>query len=270
VASSGTSTSVTSANWVDTLISDMRLFHDAPVAMLERSGGWASGAEWPAATQKPSNFSYAQAWTHVFDDTSHPNGNSKPWRVPGPYTGNQAPNTRVQQRDLQMWWLLNDGSWKLGTHSAKPSGLMYTLNWGQNSAAYDVLRDESANGGGVSIRGVGRENYENWLWHTWAAAHAVPSNYVGAVTVFYARLILDDPKGPDDRDNAHLLAAGAGDWYKDAATGSGNNQISGETVTYMGYSRFKYVTKEWQLFGWTSLSEAQIRANPPPIIGLPK
>jgi len=38
----------------------------------------------------------------------------------------------------------------------------------------------------------------------------------------------------------------------------------------MGFGRLKYVTNEWQMFGWTNLSEAQIRANPPPFIGLPK
>jgi hypothetical protein len=36
----------------------------------------------------------------------------------------------------------------------------------------------------------------------------------------------------------------------------------------MGFSRLKYVTNDWQLFGWTSLTEAQLRANPPPVFGL--
>jgi hypothetical protein len=205
------------------------------------------------------------------EDTSHPNGNGYPWRVPGPYTGNQAPNTRVQQRDLQMWWLLADGRWLLGSHSAAPGGTTYPYLWieGTHKDGTAIWRDESANGGGVSMRGLGREDFEGYLWHTWGGPHLIPANAVGAATAFFSRLILDNPNGPDDRDKAHILAAGAGDWYKDEATISGWKE-QGVNVIYMGYGRLKYVTKEWQLFGWTSLSEAQIRANPPPFIGLPK
>lgn len=262
---------VTSANWIDTLIDDMRLFHDAPSAVLEAIPGWGSGADWPEATPRPSDYAYATPWTHVMEDTSHPNGKGYPWRVPGPYTGNQAPNTRVQQRDLQMWWLLDDGRWVLGSHTAAPGGTTYPYLFieGTHKDGTAIWRDESANGGGVSMRGLGREGYEGYLWHTWGGPNLIPMNAVGAAVAFFARLTLDNPNGPDDREKAHILAAGAGDWYKDQATISGW-KAQGVNVLYMGFSRFKYVTSEWQLFGWTSLSETQIRANPPPFIGLPK
>lgn len=264
-------TGAASANWIDTLISDMRLFHDGPTAVLESIPGWGSGADWPEATPRPPNFAYATPWAHLMEDTSHPNGNGYPWRVPGPYTGNQAPNTRVQQRDLQMWWLLSDGRWVLGSHSVAPGGTMYPLHWteGTHKDGTDLWRDESANGGGISMRGIGRGDYEGYLWHTWGSPHLIPANAVGAATAFFSRLILDNPNGADDRDKAHILAGGAGDWYKDQATISGYKE-QGVNLIYMGFGRLKYVTREWQLFGWTSLSEAQIRANPPPFIGLPK
>jgi hypothetical protein len=258
------------ADWVDVLVGDMKLFHDGPTAILESLPGWGSGANWPEATPRPSGWQYAIPWTHTMRDTSHVNGNGYPWRVPGPYTGNQAPNTRVQQRDVQMWWLLSNGQWVLGTHVARPGSDMYPQNWSEGTqiSGSSVWRDESANGGGASMRSIGREAYAKHVWHTWGSPHQVPANAIGAVTVYFSRLILDNPAGPDDRHLARILSGGAGDWYKDQATLSSPKVID-QNLKYMGFSRLKYVTRDWQMFGWTSLSEAQTRANPPPIIGLP-
>jgi hypothetical protein len=263
------------ASAVEMIISDMKLYHDGPTAVLESLPGWGSGVQWPAATRRPDGWQYAIPWTHVMADTSSPNGNGYPWLVPGPYTGNQAPNTRIQQRDVQMWWLLSNGTWRLGSHNNSMEPVLYPLHWAEGTSEYgtDVWRDESGNGGGVSMRSIGREKYARHLWHTWAAPNPIPDDAVGVVTVFFARRILDNPFGPDDRRFARILAAGAGDWYKDTATLS-SPKVGGEpgdpgvNVTYMGFSRLKYVTNDWQLFGWTSLSESQLRSNPPPIIGI--
>ena len=35
----------------------------------------------------------------------------------------------------------------------------------------------------------------------------------------------------------------------------------------MGFNRFKYLTNDWQMISFHSLTEEQIRANPPPIVG---
>ncbi len=258
-----------SSAWVRTIVDDMKLFHDAPCAVLDALPGWGSGASWPEATPRPSGWQYAIPWTHVIADTGSPNGKGYAWRVPGPYTGNQAPNTRVQQRDLQMWWLLSDGRWVLGSHSNAMEPVMYPLHWaeGTERRGTDVWRNEARNGGGVSMRSIGREAYAKHLWHTWGAPHKIPDGAVGAVTVFFMRKILDDPSGPDDRARARLLAGGAGDWYRDTATLTAP-KVQGKNVLYMGFSRLKYVTNDWQLFGWSSLTEAQLRANPPPVVGL--
>jgi len=271
VGASAPAKTVPAESWVDTLANDMKLYHDGPVAVLETLPGWGSGANWPEATPRPSGWKYAIPWTHTIEDTNHVNGNGYPWRVPGPYTGNQAPNTRVQQRDIQMWWLLSDGRWVLGTHNPRPGDSMFPLNWAEGTQieGRDIWRDESANGGGSSMRSIGRDAYARHLWHEWASPHRIPDNAIGSVTVFFSRLILDNPSGPDDRHLARILAAGAGDWYKDDATLT-SAKVPGVNTTYMGIARLKYVTKDWQFFGWTSLSEAQIRANPPPVIGLPK
>ena len=45
--------SVTSADWIDTLVSDMKLWHDGPVRTLEWLRGWGSGWEYPRIFPKP-------------------------------------------------------------------------------------------------------------------------------------------------------------------------------------------------------------------------
>lgn len=266
-----TSSVAASAAWIDSLVDDMRLFHDGPSAVLESTPDWGAVTGWPEATPRPSGWAYATPRTHTMADTGHANGRGYPWRVPEPYTGNQAPNTRVQQRDIQMWWLLSDGSWVLGSHNAKPDNVMLPLDRteGPEKAGPDIWRDESGNGGGASMRGVGREGYARHLWRAESGSNPVPVNAVGAVAAFFSRLILDDPNGPDDRDKAHVLSACAGDWLEGQVSVDAR-EAQGQNVHRMGYGRLKYVTREWQLFGWTNLSEAQIRANPPPLIGLPK
>lgn len=260
-------------NVVETMISDMRKFHDGPCDVLSALKGWGSGASYPEVNPRPSGYQYAIPWSHTMEDTSHANGHGLPWRVSGPYTGNQAPNTRVQQRDIQMWWLLSDGRWVLGSHNSTPGKTMYPTHWaeGTEKRGTDIHRLETSNGGGSSMRSIGRENYEDHLWHAWASPNPIPANVVGVATGYFARLILDNPSGYDDRHLAHILSAGAGDWYKSELTAKGldGQKIQGVNVIYMGWGRLKYVTKDWQLFSWTDLSDAQIRANPPPFIGVP-
>lgn len=71
-----------------------------------------------------------------------------------------------------------------------------------------------------------------------------------------------------------LLAQSSGDWW---STMDANWESDPETgiAKYnkdVGFGRFKYLTNDWQIFSFHSLTEAQLRANPPPFVlqGLPK
>ena len=44
----------TAGSWIDTLVNDMKWFHDGPTAVLEAIPAWGSGASWPEATARPS------------------------------------------------------------------------------------------------------------------------------------------------------------------------------------------------------------------------
>lgn len=259
------------SNWVDTLVEDMTLYHDGPARTLEFIKGWGSGWGKPAYYPKPAGWTTAGSWGVIMADTSKAGTPPTPWRVAGPYTGNQAPNTRVQVRDIQLWWLRSDGAWVRGTHNTSPGGYMYHSSWkGEQYTSENDFRDESNNGGGKSARfinmnapGSGKFQFDAWHWHFFGSRTDVPNGYVGFATAYFARKILHDPNGVDDRQNARLLADVAGDWWITPNAQWDNFKTNGP----MGFSRFKYLSNDWQMISFHSLTPEQIRANPPPIIG---
>lgn len=260
-------------SYVDTFIDDMSLFHDAPADNLQPAGipGWGSAAYFPEAYAKPSGWLYGIPWFHCMEDCPVELLNaadaSRPYRIPGPYTGNQAPNTRVEVYGLQGWLQRPNTSWELWNYAQRAGGYMTPINWDEYSGGpFDnpTLRDETL---GSSILAPGRGIAENHNWHAFTGAKLMDS-YIGIATCLYARLVLDVDGGTDDRASCKVLLAVAGDYYQDYATVIGNKYI-GVNVNAMGYSRLKYVTNEWQLFAFYStntISQSAFRANPPPIL----
>lgn len=261
-------------DYVETMIADMALYHDGPSDVLESLQGWGSGANWPTSFVLPSSWTapYGIMWFHVMEDSQNISAGdlARPWRVPGPYTGNQAPNTRIQMRNLQLWYLSMSDVWTLAAHRAAPGSTMYPNNWAEGVDIGNVTwRDESGNGGGASVRDIGRGTYESHNWHSFSSAAPLPPNK-GLATAVLGRKILDNTSGADDRAYCRMLAAACGDWYRDASVVSGP-KLMGENTTVMGIARLKYVTNNWQLFAWydnVRLTPSQIRNNPPPFIGV--
>lgn len=270
------SPSLDTADWIDVLVNDMKLFHDGPSDVLSVIPGWGSGALLPESYARPSGWTDGLFWFHVMEDTSSLSATdaARAWRVAGPYTGNQAPNTRIQARDLQLWYLDAGNVWRLHGHSVQPGRYMPPIQWGDNDyqQAKDnaTWRDETSNGGGASVRDIGRGDYESHVWHSFTSPKTLPT-FGGLASCFFARRILDNGAGTDDRASCRILGACAGDYYIDAATSAGGPKLVGKTLSPMGYSRLKYMTNDWQMFAFYTthlLSEAQIRANPPPFIGV--
>lgn len=260
-------------SYVDTFVDDMSLFHDAPADNLKVIPSWGSAAFYPEAYTKPAGWVYGIPWFHCMEDTplntliNQTRDPYLPWRYPGPYTGNQAPNTRVQVYSIQGWLLRPNNTWELWNYAERAGGYMTPINWDEYQGGpfeNPTLRNETL---GSSILAPGRGIAEDHNWHSFTGALEMGS-YLGIATCCYARLILDDSGGTDDRASCKTMLAVAGDYYQDYATVIGNKYI-GVNVNAMGYSRLKYVTNEWQLFGFYStntLTAAQFRANPPPIL----
>ncbi len=183
-----------------------------------------------------------------------------------PVAGSTAINTRCQIRNVKSYQLRNDRKWYLVQNSLSPEGAAYVENFANNANIASGARDESANGGGVSvIVGVGAWAGHNFhFWSAGGRAIVDETNIVGVFTTCEARLIVDDPNKPDDRSTCKNILQMGADWWLNTTTGwlpdwSANSGIGG--------GRSKWVTSNWQSFNFCTLTPTQIFANPPPPFG---
>lgn len=270
-------------SYVDTIIDDMALFHDGPSGVLEVLNGWGSGAEPPAFNPCPAGWSAYVMWGHLMRDATEAAGTlttadrNRPWRDGRSRIGNRAANTRIRMRHQQIWWLMSDGSWRLGEYRDSTLPVLYPFNWNEGSEISMPSPNYVQNhpGGGSSMRALSLANdsrnpgspnqYRDRQWHPYANRHQVPAGYVGWASGYFVRRELDDQNGVDDREQCNILAGCAHDWYLNMDV---TNPTAGVNVTNAGWSRLKYVTNDWQLVAHSSLNAQQLRASPPPFIGV--
>jgi len=177
-----------------------------------------------------------------------------------PCEGSSATNTRCQIRNVTTKFLKKDGKWYT-VQSGAFGGAAYLENFADNKNIDAGARDESANGGGLSVV-VGIGPWSGYNYHFYPSGRAVVdiSNIVGIYTSCEARLILDDPKKPDDRPSCKNILNMGADWWLNETTGwlpdwSANSGIAG--------GRSKWVTAEWQTFSMCTLEPDKILINPP-------
>jgi hypothetical protein len=174
----------------------------------------------------------------------------------------QAPNTRVQIKDNQLWILSKStGKWTQ-TQLSGVQGGAFASDFGNNGATGVTTKDESANGGGLSVTAGNGYNY-----HFWPGARAVmnPTDIGGVYSVFQGRLILDNPNGSDDRSQAKYIASGGADYWRSVDAPFANDWSNNGGV---GGGRFKTVTNTWQSYSFATLTPEQLLGNPPPIPGV--
>jgi hypothetical protein len=198
--------------------------------------------------------------------------------------GNRAKNVRVQVRDCALWVLSRKtGRWSLLQHSVAPEGAAFVEDYRGNINAPASTRTEAD--GSVSVRPEPGFSYH--FWPSGGRAQVDPNDIAGMASVFFARLVVDDPALPDDRADAVLVGSAGGDYWRDAhaewkADWSNNHDWA--------IGRIKRVTAEWQPFTgsthgtgienveWTAsakarlpadfaavLDETTLRTNPPPL-----
>jgi len=171
----------------------------------------------------------------------------------------QAPNTRVQLRDDQLWLLSKStGKWTEVQYPGIQGGA-FNSDFGNNGGQGVTIKNESSNGGGISVTAGNGFNYHFWPGQR---ASMNPTDIAGVYSVFQARLVQDDPSKPDDRTQAHYIASGGADYWRSQDAGwasdwSNNGGING--------GRFKTVTNDWKSFSMETLTADQMIANPPPL-----
>ena len=233
------------------IIRDMTLPPDAALHGTEKLD-WGSGIASPQPISVPARngkgqwFQAVTAWGQVYI----------------PREGSQATNTRCQIRNMKTKLLLKSGTWITVQSSVTLEGAAYREDFANNASMSAAARDESANGGGLSVL-VGVRDWAGHNYHFWPSggrAEVDVANVTGVFTTCEARLILDNPRGPDDRAQCKNLLQMGGDWWLNKTTGwlpdwSANSGI--------GSTRSKRVTPRWHSFSFCSCKPAEILANPP-------
>lgn len=234
-----------------TIIQDMTLPPDAPLHGTEGID-WGDGKPAPQPMPVPAKNNKGQWWQAT-----------TAWgQAYIPRSGSPAVNTRLQIRNLVTKLLHKDGTWQTVQASAAPEGAAFVESFKGNASMGAGARSEAANGGGLSvIVGVGPFAGHNFhFWPTGGRAAVDVRDVVGVFTTCEARLILGDPRGPDDRAQCRNLLQMGADWWLDKKVGwlpdwSANSGIGG--------TRAKWVTPRWQSFSFCSLTPARILADPP-------
>lgn len=172
--------------------------------------------------------------------------------------GNPAVNTRVNIRMQQCYVLsASTGRWSLVQSTSDPDGAAYLEDFSGDSNAPADIRNEPD--GSISVVPGGGYNFH---FYPDTRGSINPSDIAGIVTLFEARLIVDNPSLPDDRSIAQFLAGSGADYWPDLTSG----MPAGQTVEpAVANGKMKYVQSSWRSFAMTTMTQAQLASNPPPV-----
>ncbi len=178
-------------------------------------------------------------------------------------------NVRVEMRNMETYVYSNSQHvWRRLQGSTGVEGAHYVEDFSGNSSIPTNLRAESD--GGVSTDMTAGYNFH--FWPTGGRAALPNASDIGAVfTTVQARLVLDNPAGPDNRGQARYLANIGGDWWRTPTIGFGD----GSNNPGIGQGRFMYLSSSWSAIHFYtggpvasapgSWTEAQLAASPPPV-----
>jgi hypothetical protein len=228
-------------DWIAQIADDMRLPHESRPHGVPDSYGWSLRPR-IGKGNNPGTFEAFIAWGQLYEAAE----------------GNPATNTRVHIRDMRAYILSKaDGTWQLIQDSPLVSGAAYREDFAGDVNRPADTRYES--GGTLSVTAGEGHNYH--FWPSLGRVPIDPHDIAGVLVTTQARLILDDPKGPDDRERArYVLGVGADYWLNLSAQWD-----QWKTNGDVGIGRFRYVTPEWQTFTMSSLGENALREIPPPV-----
>jgi hypothetical protein len=228
---------------LEEIVGDMTLPHEGLPHGVPESYDWQAGPR-KGAVEPPEGWTAVIAWGQLYE-----------WAERNPAT-----NTRVQIKDLEMYYLSKaDSKWHLLQKSVKVDGNAYVEDFVDDINKPADKRNESD--GSISVTCGGGFNF-----HFWPSPGRVqfPANEVaGCFVTVKARLIVDDALKPDDRDQARFVISVGGDWWESLTA----QWDQWKTNRDMGIGRFRFVTSEWKSFNMFSVPIDTIMNNPPPYAG---
>jgi len=228
-------------NSIQVIINDMTLPHEGSPHGVPLNYDWAVRPR-VGMGNNPGTFRAMTAWGQIYEDAA----------------GNPSSNSRVKIRNMRAFLLgKKDGKWHVLQASRKVEGAAYREDFeGDVNKPPDIRQEPDTT---VSVTAGGGYNYH--FWPSTGRSSIDPNDVGGIFTTVQARLILDDPAGPDDRASARYLLSMGGDYWLSLSAQWDNFKTNGD----IGIGRFKTVRVEWQAFNMTSLTADDLRRNPPPM-----
>lgn len=228
-------------NSVPSIIDDMKLRHEGVPHGVPEHWDWAKRPR-IGLGNNPGKHRAMIATGKVYEDVQ----------------GSKAKNTRVQIRNLEAYYISKkNGKWHLLQKSRSVEGASFREDFAENHSKPADIRHEST--GGISVKVRQGSNF-----HFWSRAGRVEidaNDIHGVFVTVQARLVVEDKDVPDDRMDARYLLSVGGDYWT-SRTARRNNF---ETNADIGIGRFKYVQNHWRSFNMTTLTQNEIRQNPPPL-----
>ncbi len=165
----------------------------------------------------------------------------------------------AELKDMRVYLLSRTtGSWRLMQASTAVSGAAYREDFAgddhQRARTYQAV-----DGGTIATLLPGRNFH---FWPTSGRAAIEPGTVGGLFVTLRARLVPDPGAAPQtDWQNAHYVLSVGVDYWRDEATAWRNWKTNQDA----GIGRFKRVLPCWRYFTMTTLSAAQLAADPPPL-----
>ena len=201
---------------------------------------WAEGPR-IGRGNRPGKYRAMSVWGQIYEDAK----------------GSPARNVRVACRDIQGWILSRTtGRWSRIVGSRGVFGANYPEDFSGASVPAD-LRPEP--GRAVSATLGGGYNYH--FFPTRRRKWIDPHDIAGVVTLYSARVIMDDPNGPDERHLARYLASAGGDYWLDRTVGTEN----GVTVEDIGIGKARYLDSRWKTLTMSTISIDRLSESAPPV-----
>jgi len=233
-------------NTIQTIIDDMTLPHEDKLHGMPSTSNWAHNPRVGFGTNaKRDTFTAFTAWGQIYETAD----------------GNPAKNTRVQIRKMRAYYMSKDKREWVVLQAIDPiEGDAYVEDFVDNVSIKADIRDESNNGGGISVTAGNGYNFH--FWPAGSRASLNTDDVAALFTTFQARLILKDENKFDDRFLADYLAGCGGDYWKNlSAQWSADWTANGD----FAIGRMKRVTEDWQAFNAYAGSFDVLRDNPPPL-----
>jgi hypothetical protein len=223
------------------LAKDMTGHHAGRMHGVPPTYNWAKGPR-VGEGNRPGRYTAISAWGQIYE-----------W-----IEGSPAQNVRVSCRDISLWILSrSSGKWARRNASKAVNGANYVEDFSGNASTPAPLRNEP--GGAVSSTLGGGWNFH--LYSTRERTLIDPNDIGGVVCVYSARVIMDDPHGPDERRKARYLASAGADYWLDSRVGA----ETGVTNDDVGIGKARFLTPNWQTLTMSTLPYRKLAKNPPPV-----